>query len=183
MIKREQHTNKPQKKQRGDAEVTHHQTPNRVRPTCCSHVSGGQPTGGNFSRREELQPRLISYLSVRFSWRCISLPPPSICVHALLGSNVRHKVKHLQAARRFLMRPPCSFHAQYVSFFLPSLFKALWCSSSSLGRERSCNHQSAFGSRGLRQRPAALSVLPDTTAVTSGYPYTSSLTPVVFSFV
>lgn len=140
----------------------------------------GAADGGDFSHREELQPRLISYLSVRFSWRCISPPPPSICVRALLGSNVRHKVKHRQAARRFLMRPPCSFHAQCGSFFLPSLFKALRCSSSSLGRERSCNHQSAFSSRGLRRRHAALSVLPDTTAVTSGYPYASSLTPMVF---
>lgn len=95
-------------------------------------------------------------------------------------SNVCHKVKHRQATWRFLMRLLCSFHAQYLSFFL--FFPAgLWSFPLSFNRERSSYHQSAFSSCGLRQCHAGLCVLPDRTTVPSGYPYTSSLTPLIFT--
>lgn len=42
-------------------------------------------------------------------------------------------------------------------------------------------HQSAVSDRGLGQRHAGLSVLPDRTAVPSGYPHTSNLTPMIFT--
>lgn len=54
-------------------------------------------------------------------------------------------------------------------------------SSSSLKWERSSYHQSVFSSCGLRQCHAGLCVLPDRTTVPSGYPYTSSLTPMIFT--
>lgn len=150
--------------------------------TCCSSVSGGG-WQGKFSRTEELQPLLISYLSNWFSWRCDSppLPPPSICIRTPQRSNVRHKVKHRRATWRFLMRLPCSFNAQYLSFSPPPPSNALWSSPPSFNRARSSYHQSAFSSRGLRQCHAGLCVLPDRTTVPSGYPYTSSLTPLIFT--
>lgn len=54
-------------------------------------------------------------------------------------------------------------------------------SPPSLNRERSSNHQSAVSHCGQRRCHAGLSVLPDRTAVPSGYPYTSSLTPMIFT--
>lgn len=86
------------------------------------------------------------------------------------------------------MRLPCSFHAQYLSFsffffFFPHhpLPDALWSSPPSLNRERGSYHQSALSSCGLRQCHAGLCVLPDSSTVPSGYPYTSSLTPLIFT--
>lgn len=129
---------------------------------------------------EELQLHLIFYLSDWFSKRRISPPTSSVCICTVQRSNVCHKVKHRQATWRFVMRLLCSFHAQYLSFFL--FFPAgLWSFPLSFNRERSSYHQSAFSSCGLRQCHAGLCVLPDRTTVPSGYPYTSSLTPLIFT--
>lgn len=82
------------------------------------------------------------------------------------------------------MRLPCSFHAQYMPphhHIPPFLFNTLWPSFPSFNEERSSSHQSAFSSCGLRQCHAGLNVLPDRTTVPSGYPFTSSLTPMIFT--
>lgn len=70
----------------------------------------------------------------------------------------------------------------YSFFFIPTSLQML--SGLSLlpeAKREALNHQSAFCSCGLRQSHAGLSVLPDRTTVPSGYPYTSSLTPMIFT--
>lgn len=70
----------------------------------------------------------------------------------------------------------CSISVLFFSFS-----NVCWSSPPSLSGERSSYHQSAFSSCGLRQCHAELCVLPDRTTVPSGYPYTSSLTPLIFT--
>lgn len=92
------------------------------------------------------------------------------------------------------MRPARSFHAGYMSFS-PSNLSAqlpvhppplLHPASPHTTRlptegEDAPNHQSAVSHRGLGLRHAGLSVSPDRTAVPSGYPHTSNLTPMIFT--
>lgn len=95
------------------------------------------------------------------------------------------------------MRPARSFHAGYMSFSPsnlsaqlpvhptthPPLFSPHPHTTTCLPTEGedAPNHQSAVCHRGLGQRHAGLSVSPDRTAVPSGYPHTSNLTPMIFT--
>lgn len=130
-----------------------------------------------------LQPFLISYLSNWFSWRCVSPPPPSKRVRAPQRSNVHHKVKHRQSREEIFNETSMLISRSIYVLFTPShpSFLLSGLSPPSLNRERSSNHQSALSHCGRRQCHAGLSVLPDRTAVPSGYPYTSSLTPMIFT--
>lgn len=146
MIKREQVINKPQ--QRGGML----RSPATGPPTASACIALDHMllfSSLRMADRETfLTPFLISYLSNWFSQKCVSPPPPppSICIRTPQRSNARHKVKHRQATWRFLMRLPCSFHAQYSAFFFfHSVSNALWSSPFlNFNWERSSYHQSAL---------------------------------------